>query len=190
MEGGCESFRQLIRLLWLLSKERYSAWPSYFSHSHRDSDLRDELEGHLAALRREGVLETWHDRRIGAGKEFDNEISQYLQEADIILLLISSYFIDSDYCYEFEMKRAMERHKTGEARVIPVILHPCDWHGLPFGKLLVTPTDGKPISKFPNKHDGFLEVTRAIRKAVEELGGPTLQKTSKVGGAAGEKQAK
>jgi hypothetical protein len=53
----------------------------FFSYSHRDADLRDELETHLAPLKREGVLETWHDRRIGAGKEFANEISRHLEEA-------------------------------------------------------------------------------------------------------------
>lgn len=148
----------------------------FFSYSHRDSEFRDELEIHLAALKREGVIQTWHDRRIGAGKEFENEISQNLQEADIILLLVSPYFIASDYCYEIEMARAMQRQEKGEARVIPVILHPCDWQQLPFGKFLATPTDGKPISKFPNKHDGFLEVTRAIRKAVEDLSGPRKNK--------------
>jgi hypothetical protein len=148
----------------------------FFSYSHRDADLRDELETHLAPLKRESVLETWHDRRIGAGKEFGNEISRHLEEANIILLLVSPYFIASDYCYDIEMKRAMERHEKGEARVIPVILEPCDWQKLPFGKLIATPTDGKPISKFPNKHDGFLEVTRAIRKAAEELCGRVKKK--------------
>ena len=143
-----------------------------FSYSHKDSELRDELEIHLTALKRQGVIDTWHDRRIGAGKEFDKEISQNFAEADIILLLVSPHFIASDYCYEIEMKRAMERHHKGDARVIPVILEPCDWQRLPFGKLIVTPTDGKPISKFPNKNDGFLEVTIAIRKAAEELCGP------------------
>jgi len=148
----------------------------FFSYSHRDADQRDELEIHLAALKREGVLETWHDRRIGAGKEFDHEISEHLAESDIILLLISPYFIASDYCYQIELTRAMERHKNEEARVIPVILEPCDWQQLPFGKLVATPKDGKPISKFPNKHDGFLEVTRAIRKAAEDLCGPAQKK--------------
>jgi hypothetical protein len=56
----------------------------FFSYSHRDCDFRDELENHLAALKREGVIEIWHDRKIGAGKEFDNEISQHLEEAEII----------------------------------------------------------------------------------------------------------
>lgn len=141
----------------------------FFSYSHRDEALRDELEIHLAALKRQGIIEAWHDRRIGAGEEFDHEISEHLEDTDIILLLMSPYFIASDYCYDVEMQRAMERHKVGEARVIPVILHPCDWHTLPFGKLLATPKDGKPISKFPNIHDGFLEVVQAIRKAAEEM---------------------
>ena len=141
----------------------------FFSYSHRDEALRDELEIHLSALKRQGVIETWHDRRIGVGKEFDSEISQHLEEADIILLLVSPYFIASDYCYDVEVKKALERHGTGEARVIPVILHPCDWQSLPFGKLLATPKDGKPISKFPNQHDAFLEVTLEIRKAAEEI---------------------
>lgn len=141
----------------------------FFSYSHRDEVLRDELEVHLATLKRQGIIESWHDRRIGAGKEFDHEISEHLEEADLVLLLISPYFIASDYCYDVELQRAMERHKAGEARVIPVILQPCDWKTLSFGKLLAIPRDGKPISKFPNMHDGFLEVVQAIRTAAEEL---------------------
>jgi hypothetical protein len=141
----------------------------FFSYSHKDESLRDELEIHLAALKRQGVIDTWHDRRIIAGQEVDHVVSQHLEQSDIILLLISPYFIASDYCYDVEMKRALERHEAGEARVIPVILHPCDWHRLPFGKLLATPSDGKPISKFPNPHDAFLEITTAIRTAAQEI---------------------
>lgn len=139
----------------------------FFSYSHRDEAFRDELETHLAALKRQGVIETWHDRRIEAGQQIDHVISHNLEQADIILLLVSSYFIASDYCYDVEVKRALERHAKAEAVVIPVILHPSDWRQLPFGKLLATPTDGKPISKFPNQHDAFLQVTIAIRQAAE-----------------------
>jgi hypothetical protein len=145
----------------------------FFSYSHRDESLRDELEIHLFALKRQGVIETWHDRRIGAGKEFDSEISEHLEEAQIILLLISPYFIASDYCYDIEMSRALERHESGEARVIPVILHPCDWHTLPFGKLTAVPKDGKPVSKYPNHHDAFLEITLAVREAAKDFASPS-----------------
>jgi hypothetical protein len=141
----------------------------FISYSHKDEHLRNELEKHLSALRHQGIVETWHDRRIIAGKDFNSEISEQLEKADIILLLVSSDFIASPYCYGVEMKRAMERHRSGEAHVIPVILRPCDWQELPFGKLLATPPDGKPVTKYPDQDDAFLEVTRAIRRAVEEL---------------------
>lgn len=142
----------------------------FFSYSHHDEALRNELEKHLTALQHQGIIEMWHDRRIGAGREFDQEISENLERADIILLLISSDFISSPYCYGREMTRALERHKCGEARVIPVILRPCYWHNLPFGGLLATPPDGQPVTKFANQDEAFLEITRAIHDAVGQLG--------------------
>lgn len=141
----------------------------FFSYSHKDEVLRDELEIHLSSLKRQGILSSWHDRRIGVGDHFGNEISEHLEDANIILLIVSPYFIDSDYCYEIEMKRAMERHEMGKVIVIPIILHPCDWHDMPFGKLMACPKDGKPISKFPNMHDAFLDVTTSVKKAVAKL---------------------
>jgi hypothetical protein len=158
----------------------------FFSYSHRDEDLRNELEIHLSALKRQGVIETWYDRRISAGKDFGKEIDSNLEDADIILLLVSPYFIASDYCYDVEMKRAIERHEDGVARVIPVILHPCDWHQTPFGKLCATPTDGRPISKIPNQHDAFLNITKDIRAVAEDInkqqvGKQTLELTKSQG---------
>lgn len=141
----------------------------FFSYSHQDEALRNQLEKHLSALRRQGVISTWHDRRIGAGKEFKREISQNLEQAEIILLLISPDFIASDYCYDIEMERAIERHKDGTARVIPVILRPCDWKELPFGELQAAPTDGKPVTRFPDQDEAFLDVTNAIKNAIREM---------------------
>lgn len=140
----------------------------FFSYSHRDEALRNELEVHLSVLKRQGILETWHDRRIIAGEEVDRAIHQRLEEADIILLLVSPDYLASDYCCDIEMKRALEKHERNEACVIPVILRPCDWTHAPFGKLLVMPTDGKPISKFASQDDAFLELVTAIRKVVFE----------------------
>lgn len=141
----------------------------FFSYSHRDEDMRDELECHLAALRREGVIAPWHDRRILAGDEFDGTIATHLETAGIVLLLVSPYFLASDYCSDVEVATAIARHEAGTARVIPVILHPCDWKRTPFGKLLAVPTDGKPISKHANLHDAFLDIVTGIRRAAEQL---------------------
>ncbi|RVK38551.1 toll/interleukin-1 receptor domain-containing protein [Sinorhizobium meliloti] len=142
----------------------------FFSYSHVDEALRDQLEKQLSILKRQGVVETWHDRRIGAGEEIDSAISRNLTTADIILLLVSPDFINSDYCYDREMTVAMERHEAGSAVVIPVILRACDWHGAPFGKLNASPPDGRPITQATDRDQAFLEVAKAVRAAAERIG--------------------
>ncbi|MDS7882753.1 TIR domain-containing protein [Klebsiella oxytoca] len=92
-----------------------------------DEALRNELEKHLSPLKRMGKITTLHDRCVILGQEFENQIDHYFSQADIILLLISSDFIASDYCYQVEMINALERHKRGEAVVIPVMLRECAW---------------------------------------------------------------
>ena len=144
----------------------------FFSYSHKDEALRDKLEVHLAMLKRQGVIETWHDRRIVAGDEFAGRIGEELERADIILLLVSPDFLASDYCYDIEMTRAMERHETAEARVIPVVLRPCDWHDAPFGKLNAAPKDGKPVSTWPDLDEAFLDVVKAIKNAAGQHSSP------------------
>jgi hypothetical protein len=138
----------------------------FFSYSHKDESLRDQLETHLSTLKRQGFIETWHDRRIAAGEAFGSAISTNLERANVILLLVSPDFLASDYCYEKEMGRALERHETGGCKVIPVILRPCDWHDAPFGKLLAAPRDGKPITQWANIDEAFLDVTRTIKSAL------------------------
>lgn len=141
----------------------------FFSYSHADEDLRDILQKHLASLKHQGLIETWHDRRILAGDVFAREIDHALEAADVILLLISSDFLASGYCYDIEMQRALERNAAGEARVIPVILRPCDWHDTPFGKLMAVPRDGKPIKSWPDIDDGMLNAVQGIKAAIGSM---------------------
>jgi hypothetical protein len=142
----------------------------FFSYSHADEELRDQLEKHLAMLKRQGVIEAFHDRCIPAGDNIDHSIWQELERADVILLLVSPDFLASSYCYDVEMRRALERHDLKQARVIPVILRHCDWHAAPFGKLLATPRDGKPARSFPDLDEAFLQIVQAIRAAVNARG--------------------
>lgn len=141
----------------------------FFSYSHADEALRDQLQKQLEMLKRQGIIETWHDRRITAGEVIDHAISEQLETADIILLLVSADFIASSYCYDIEMQRALARHEAGEATVIPVILRACDWHHAPFGKLMATPTDGRAVKQWPDLDEAMLDVARAVRKAAEKL---------------------
>ena len=119
----------------------------FFCYAREDERLLKKLETHLMALRRQGLIDIWHDRNISAGTEWEREINKHLNEADIILLLISPDFMASEYCYSKEMKWAMDRHDLGEALVIPVILRPVDnWKEAPFGKLQALPRNGKPVT--------------------------------------------
>jgi hypothetical protein len=120
----------------------------FLSYSHADEKLRKKLVNHLSQLRNEGLIRDWHDRVIGAGTEWEGQIQEHLNSAQIILLLVSSEFLASPYIRGVEVKRALERHEAGEARVIPVILRSCDWQSAPFGRLQALPTDGKPVTKW------------------------------------------
>ena len=96
-------------------------------------------------------------------------IDAHLHTAQIILLLVSADFLASDYCYDTEMQQAMTRHATGEARVIPIILRPVDWHSAPFGALQALPKDGLPVTDWSKPDNAFLDITRGIRAVAKEL---------------------
>lgn len=138
----------------------------FFSYSHKDEKLRDSLEKHLSLLKRDGVISQWHDRRIGPGEDWHDKIAEQLNNAHIILLLVSSDFLASDYAYEVEMQRAMELHERGTARVIPIILRPCDWQQATFAKIQALPLDGKPVTQWRPQDNGFRDIARGIREIV------------------------
>ena len=141
----------------------------FISYSHKDEDRKKALVAHLSSLKRQNVIETWHDGNIIPGQEFDDEINRNLEAANIILLLVSSDFMASGYCYTKEMKRAIERHDAGEARVVPVIVRAVDWTEAPIGKLTPVPTDGKAIASWQDEDEAWTNVVRGIKTAVEEL---------------------
>ena len=141
----------------------------FISYSHKDEQLRNDLETHLKLLQRQGLIESWQDRQIEAGDEWKRRIDDNLASAEIILLLISSDFIASDYCYEIEMKRAMERHENKEARVIPIIVRDISWGKAPFARLQALPIDGKAIALWENKDTAWRNVSDGIEKVLFEF---------------------
>ncbi len=139
----------------------------FFSYAHEDEILRDELAKHLSILRRQHIISNWYDRDITAGSEWANEIDSHLNQADIILLLISADFMASDYCYDVEMSRAMERHEQREAVVIPVILRKTKWQNAPFSKLQALPKNGKPVTGWADQDEAFLNIAEGIQRVAE-----------------------
>lgn len=141
----------------------------FYSYSHKDENMRNELETHLKLLHRQGLIDSWYDRKIEAGYEWQQNIDENLERADVILLLISADFIASEYCYEKEMMRALEWHKRKEALVIPIILRDVSWNHAPFAGLQVLPKDGLAVTKWPDRDAAWRNVAEGIERAIEGL---------------------
>jgi len=138
----------------------------FISYSHKDERHRVALVAHLSALKRQGLLVAWHDRRIDPGARWERAINHALERCGIVLLLISADFLNSDYCMGVELKRAMEREAAGNARVIPIVARPCDWQHSQFGRLQALPKDGRPVTKWGNQDEAWTDVSRGIRRVL------------------------
>jgi hypothetical protein len=153
------------------SQSEVDAINVFFAYSHKDEALRDQLDNHLASLKRQACIVGWHDRRIEGGKNWDREIHEHLEKSQIILLLVSSDFIASDYCSNVEVKRALELNENGVARVIPVILRPCDWSETALGRLQGIPKDAMAVTSWKNQDEAFTQIAKEIRTVVKYFRG-------------------
>ena len=135
----------------------------FYSYSHKDEELRAKMETHLATLQRSGLIRQWHDRKIIAGQKWTEEINRYLEEAQLILFLISADFINSVYISDVEVKRALERRDAGQAVVVPVILRPVMWQIIPeFRSLQALPEGARPVTEWPSLDSAFLNICQGI----------------------------
>lgn len=140
----------------------------FISYSHKDEAFKEALDAHLTILKRSEKINTWNDRAILAGTEWNDEIKQQLEDAHIILLLISANFLASDYIWKEELARAMERHDRGEAKVVPIFIKHCEWKGASFGRVQGLPKDAKPVGD-PNNDEAWTGVATGIRALVDKL---------------------
>jgi len=142
----------------------------FLSYAHQDEEFKDKLLSHLSPLRRQGLIESWDDRKIRAGGIWDEEILKHFNEADVILCLISADFINSEYCHEVEMKRAWERRELEKVKIIPILLRHVDWLKTPFRRLQAIPRDNKPVTGYGNRDKAFMEIAQEIGIIIDNLG--------------------
>ncbi len=144
----------------------------FISYSKKDRELKDELITHLSPLRRRNIVSNWDDRHIIGGELWDDTIKAKLKEADIILFLVSANFINTDYIWNHEIPLAEEQRKNGKARVIPIILKPCQWTKLDFAKQQALPAKGVAVSTFSDRDTAWLEVVESIEKVINDVQKP------------------
>src|SRR6266568_3893551 len=141
----------------------------FYSYAHEDAKYQQKIEKQLSVLKRQNDITAFSKRDILPGQEWENEISRNLKNADIILLLVSSNFLASDYCYTEEMALALQRHQAKEARIIPIILSPCEWEYSPLGKFKPLPSQGTPVTYWKPQETAYHDIAKGIRKVVGDI---------------------
>lgn len=140
----------------------------FYSYSHKDVDYRNELEKHLSVLRSNGLIESWYDKKILPGQNFQKEIDKNLKDSDIIVFLVSSDFLSSSPCRS-EMKFALSEKSRRDIAVIPIIVRHCDWKSSPLGDLQALPEGINAISNWTDRDTAYLNVVEGIKKVVTKM---------------------
>lgn len=148
---------------------------AFISYSHRDTAALERLHTHLAMLKREQLITAWYDRDILAGGTVDKEINAELASCELFLALASPDFLNSKYCYEREMRMAIDRHAEGNLRIVPIILEPCEWNQSPLGQFKALPKDGRPVSEWTNQNAAFLDVVTELRRVISKPTQPEMR---------------
>lgn len=141
----------------------------FYSYSRCDEPLMAELDEQLSGMRSEGRIKTFWDRNIGPGREWHSEITEELQEADVVLLLVSDDFQASRYCQQVELPAAIEMHNQGLVRAVPIILRPCEWQGTQLGRLQAIPRNGRPVTEWADRSEAWAEVMQGVLTAINEV---------------------
>jgi adenylate kinase family enzyme len=138
-------------------------------YAREDQEMLERLKKHLAPMQRSGQITIWSDFNLNAGVEWEKEQHQHLESADIVLLLISPDFMNSDYCYSTEMARSIQRHDEGSAHIIPILLRSTYWKDAPFANIQMAPMDAKPVTRWPDLDDALHDITVHINRVVSDL---------------------
>jgi hypothetical protein len=141
----------------------------FVSYAHKDDAHCRRLVTELAQLERDQVIHVWTDHKLVAGEIWDAELRRRLEISDLILLLISSDFMASDYIAGVEFTNALDRLKRGEVQVVPILIRMCDWERLSF--LQVLPSDAKPVTKWADPDDAWFDVLSGLKATLKKMRG-------------------
>ena len=146
-----------------------SAIDAFISYSPQDMSFCDELLIHLSMMRRQGLINEWHERLLTAGSVADDVVGEWLTRCELFMVLLSADYIASDKCFQRELQAAMAKHQTQAGCLVPIIVRACDWAHPPFSHLSALPRNGIPVSSWRNRDEGWAEVIRDIRPIVQDL---------------------
>lgn len=137
----------------------------FISYSRQDEVLRDQLEINLSVLRRRGEIEVWHDQMISVGENRQEALKRSLEQAELILLLVSPDYLASRSTYK-EMETALRFQQEGRARVIPIILRPVELSSHPLAQLQWLPRGGIPVIAWKSRDEAWVNILEGLRNVI------------------------
>ena len=138
----------------------------FVSYSHEDEDWKLRVVEALRPLEQQRRIAAWHDRKLLPGENWDGKIKDELNAADVILFLVSQTFIDSSYCRQVEVRRAVERSDAGEAVLVPIIVRRCEWQKEPFARFQAYPLDGSPLEESTDEATRLTDLREKLNLAL------------------------
>ncbi|WP_299178415.1 leucine-rich repeat domain-containing protein [uncultured Chryseobacterium sp.] len=140
----------------------------FISYSKADAFYLEKLENHLSVLKRNGTIDTWNCRQLLPGEKWDGKIKKELEEADVIIFLVSDDFLATDYIWDVEIKRAIERENaTPESvRVVPIIVRSCYWEESPLSVYNTAPKKAQVLTLAGNIDEAYTNAVKEIRKVL------------------------
>lgn len=141
----------------------------FVSYAQEDGQHKITLSNHLSALQRKGLFTSFEVGKINAGQQWKQKIQQYLAEADIVFLLLSSDAIANNYIYNEQIQKALRRAEQQDAIVIPILLRSVNYTGLGIDKYAVLPTNGKAVTSWANQDEAYTHIARQIQKVIYHL---------------------
>jgi 3',5'-cyclic AMP phosphodiesterase CpdA len=138
----------------------------FLSYAPEDAELARQLEQHLASLRRSGEVTLWHVGNIQAGESFSATAERRLEEAQVVLFLVSASFLASEEM-EREVDVAVEKRRARGAPVVPIIVRRCDWAHGALAEFPALPRDGRPVTLWSDRDDAWMEVVQSLRTMLQ-----------------------
>lgn len=142
----------------------------FISYSKHNVRQRESLARHLRILANLGLCDHyWHDRMILPGDDWHESIQTELNDADLIVILLSSDALGTDYIRRHEIPHALQLREQG-TEVVPIILEDCSWDKTPLAALNALPEKGKPINEWrPNQKKGWKSVEDGLAKVLQKI---------------------
>jgi hypothetical protein len=138
-----------------------------------DAAFLNQWESHLQPLQQAGLISFWSEQHVSAGASREQEWQHQLNQANLIVLLLSADFFASPDCLTM-MKQALEHSHAGTTRVIPLLLRPVDWQESPLAELAHWPFNREPITLWSDQDAAWNACVQDLRRLLGRRGPEVL----------------